>query len=163
MLRVCLPNILICIRRGRMRFGILLLSCMLFQPMHCFASETEEQNEMIDQNIVWDLFSLEKATNQILAECNPSAEKGTPFPARQIFALLMEGQLEEIYTLLRQYAGSLFQKQWGGLKKMMVGVMLIGVCSGAGVLLGEIYPNGNLGKTVRYVPKGLEHFPENPH
>ena len=153
----------------RIWFRILFLGCILLLPMHCFASETgsvnddynietnpaneetEEQNEIVDQNLVWDLFSLEKATNQILEKCNPSVENTSPFPAREIFTLLMEGRLEEIYTLLKQYAGSLFQKQWGGLKNMMVGVMLIGICSGTGVLLGELYPNGNLGKTVGYV------------
>ena len=154
---------------GRIWFQIMLIGCLLFLPMRCLASETEpvnddysietkptneereEQNEIIDENIVWDMFSLEKATNQILEECNPSGDSTSKFPARQVFALLMEGRLEEIYTLLKQYAGSLFLNQWDGLKKMMVGVMLIGICSGAGVLLGELYPNGNLGKTVSYV------------
>lgn len=152
-----------------MRFVIWLLSCILFLPMHCFASEagilnedysyeiqsendeTEEEKQIIDQSIVWDLFSLEKATNQILEKCGPSSVNGISFPAKQIFTLLMEGQLEEIFTLLKQYVDSLFQNQWGGLKKMMVGVLLIGICSGVGVLLGELYPNGNLGKTVSYV------------
>lgn len=120
-------------------------------------TDGEEQNEegtkqrIIDQNIVWDLFSLENATNQILQKCEGAGESVSSFPARQVFTLLMGGQLEEIYTLLKQYVASLLDKQWGGLKKMFVGVLLIGIGSGVGVLLGELYPNGNLGKTAGYV------------
>ena len=117
-------------------------------------TETEEEEEetgIIDQNIVWDIFSLEKATNQILQKCDGSRGDASSFPARQVFTLLMQGQLEEIYTLLKQYVVTLLSGQWGGLRKMLIGVLLIGIGSGAGVLLGELYPNGTLGKTVGYV------------
>ena len=113
--------------------------------------EEEEETGIIDQNIVWDIFSLEKATNQILQKCDGSRGDAASFPARQVFTLLMQGQLEEIYTLLKQYVVTLLSGQWGGLRKMLIGVLMIGIGSGAGVLLGELYPNGNLGKTVGYV------------
>lgn len=134
--------------------GCLCTIPMIF-PIHAEAARNYEPNteesfvDDLDEQLVWDLFSLEKLMKQYTNL--QATEKANPvFPAKSVFYKLISGDLSAVGKQCSNYLKELVKGQSGNLREFIIKAILLGIAAVLFRLLNGLFAESKLGMLGEY-------------
>lgn len=110
---------------------------------------TESSLSDLDEQVVWDLLSLENFLEKY-TKLQAVGEENQIFPARAVFKGLISGNLKQVGKLCSNYLKAYIKGQSGDAKGFAIKFLLLGICAAMFRLLNGLFAESKLGMLGEY-------------